>query len=352
MRRPLGLVLRDLLPPAGPRDLLPAATMVELAALADRLGYDSVWVPEGRGREALTMVAAMAGGTRRSRLATGIVPVFSRPPALVAMAAATLADLTGGRFVLGLGAGHPAVVEAGYGLRYREPLRAVREFVAIVRAALAGETVRHDGRVFQVQDFQLESRPRHAVPIYLAALGEGMLRAAGEIADGVILNWIPAARVRWAVEVVREAARLAGRDQARVQVVCYVRIAVTGQPDGAWAVLRRLAATYAAMPAYARAFEAAGFVDEMQAMTTAWARGGVDAAANAAASDFVASLGVVGSAGECIEGLDRYYASGVDLVAAYPFPVDSDAAGTMRATIEALGAAAYNGNARGRLAQG
>src|SRR3990172_9828428 len=103
--RPLGLVLRDLLPPAGPRELLPARTLVEHAAVADRLGYDSLWVPEGNGREALTMVSAMAGVTLRLRLATGILPIFSRPPALVAMAAATLADLTPGRGVLGLGRG-------------------------------------------------------------------------------------------------------------------------------------------------------------------------------------------------------------------------------------------------------
>jgi probable F420-dependent oxidoreductase len=343
VNRPLGLVLRDLLPPAGPRDLLPAATLVEFAALADRLGYDSLWVPEGRGREALTMVAAMAGVTHRARLATGILPVFSRPPALAAMAAATLADLTGGRFVLGVGAGHPRIVEAGYGLQYREPLRAVREFVAIVRAALAGETVTYDGRVFTVRDFQLESRPGHAVPIYLAALGANMLRAAGEIADGVILNWIPAARVPWAVDVVREAARLAGRDPAAVQVVCYVRVAVTDQREAAWAVLRRLVATYAAMPAYAQAFEAAGFVREIQAMNAEWAHGGVAGAAAAAPAEFVEALGAVGPPRSCRERLDEYFDAGADLVAAYPFPAGlhpagPDAAGSMQATIEALGA--------------
>lgn len=337
--RPLGLVLRDLLPPAGPRELLPAQTLVEHAAVADRLGYDSLWVPEGSGREALTMVSAMAGVTLRLRLATGILPIFSRPPALVAMAAATLADLTGGRFVLGLGVGHPAIVEAGYGVRYREPLRAVRECVAIVRAALAGETVTYDGQVFRVQEFRLESRPRHPVPIYLAALGEQMLRTVGEIADGVILNWSTPARVRRAVGVVRRAARQAGRDPAAVTVVCFVRAAVTEQPEAAWLVLRRLVATYAAMPAYARMFEAAGFAREVQAMNAAWARGGVEAAAVAASAEFIEALGVVGSAHVCREGLDRYGEAGADVVAAYPFPVSADAAGSMRATIEALGSA-------------
>jgi probable F420-dependent oxidoreductase len=332
----LGLVLRDLLPPAGPRELLPAAQMVELAAFADRLGADSVWVPEGRGREALTLLAAMAGATQRCRLATGILPVFSRPPALVAMAAATLADLSGGRFVLGLGAGHPMVAEAGYGLRYREPLRAVREFVAIVRRLLAGEKVIDAGGVFRVREFQLEARPRQQVPIYLAALGEQMLRTAGEIADGVILNWIPAGRIPWAVSAVRQAAAQAGRNPAEVKVVCFVRTAATDRPNAAWSVLRRLVATYAAMPAYARAFETAGFGDALASMQAAWTRGGVEAAARAAPEDFVTSLGAVGSAQECVDGLNRYHAAGVDVVAAYPFPIGSDPAGSMRTTIAAI----------------
>jgi 5,10-methylenetetrahydromethanopterin reductase len=334
--RPLALVLRDLLPPAGPRELLPAAALVEAAALADRLGYDSVWVPEGRGRELGALLGAMAGATRRVGLATGILPVYSRPPALVAMMAATLADLSGGRFVLGIGAGHPAIVEDGYGVAYREPLRAAREFVAIARRALAGERVVWRGRVFRVASFQLESPPRHRVPIYLAALGPAMLRLAAETADGVILNWCTPDQAREAAAAVAAAAAAAGRDPGAVRVVCFVRAAVTDRPAAAWTVLRRLLATYAAMPAYARAFAAAGFGSEIAAAAAAWAAGGVEAAAAGLGEEFVTGLAAVGSAAECRARLAAYHEAGADLVCAYPFPDGGDAAASLRATIEGL----------------
>ncbi|MBI3998482.1 MAG: LLM class flavin-dependent oxidoreductase [Armatimonadetes bacterium] len=335
--RPLGLVLRDLLPPAGPREQLPARTLVEFAALAERLGYDGVWIPEGRGRELGTVLGALAAATDRIRLASGILPIYSRPPALVAMATATLADLTGGRFMLGLGVGHPSVIEDGFGMAYRQPLIAMREYVWIIRHILRGERVALRGRVFQVDDFQLESRPQHRVPIYVAGLGEKMLRIAGEIADGVILNWSGPERVRWAAGIVREAAQLAGRDPAAVSVVCFVRAAVTDEPEAAWRVMRRLLATYAAMPAYAQMFEAAGFAGEIAAMTSAWETGGVEAAAATASQEFVGQLAVVGSAQVCRQGLEQFREVGADLVAAYPFPFGYDPAGSMRETIEGLG---------------
>jgi probable F420-dependent oxidoreductase len=334
--RALALVLRDLLPPAGPRQLLPAGTLIDLAALAERLGYHGVWAPEGRGREVGAILGAVARATSRIGLATGILPLYSRPPALVAMMAATLADLSNGRFVLGIGVGHPAIIEQGYGVAFRDPLRAAREFTGIVRAALSGERVTMQGRVFRVEAFQLESAPRYPVPIYLAALGPAMLRLAGEVADGVILNWIPSDRVPWAIARVHEGCRRVKRDPRSLKIVCYVRTAVTGDASAGWQVLRRLAATYAAMPSYARMFEAAGHGAAMAATRAAWQTGGVDAAVSAMPDAFVHALGAVGTAAECLGALRCYVEAGVDVVAAYPFPVGVDAVTSIRATIEGL----------------
>ena len=334
-RQPLGIVLRDLLPPAGPRELLPARRLVDFAAMADRLEYDSVWFPEGTGRELTSMLGAVACETSRIRLATGILTIFSRPPGLAAMAAATLADLSAGRFVLGLGVGHPHIIEVGFGARYQRPLAAMREYITIVRQALAGERVAFRGRVFHADSFRLESRPQHAVPVYVAALGEGMLRLAGEIADGVVLNWMPPDRVRWAAGLVRDAARQAGRDPAAVTVACYVR-ATTGEPGAAVPVVRRLLATYAAMPAYGRMFEAVGFAGDVAAVRAAWQGGGVDAAARAITEGFVTQMVVRAPDGARRDGFDRYYEAGADLVIAYPVPVGPDTAASMRETIEAV----------------
>jgi len=334
--RPLALVLRDLLPPAGPQAPMPLRTLTECAALADRLGYHSLWIPEGRGRELFATLGAMGAGATRVRLATGILTIFSRPPVLGAMAAATLADLTDGRFILGLGVGHPGIIEAGYGAAYRRPLTAMREYVEVVKRALRGERVGFGGKVFRVKDFQLEARPTHSVPIYLAALGERMLRLAGEIGNGVVLNWMPPERVRWAGQIVRDAAARAGRDPAAVTIVCYVRAAVTDDRRNGWTVMRRLLATYLAMPAYAHMFRAGGFENEVSIIRAAWAAAGVDAAASAVPDSLVRRLAVLGSAEDCRAGLAPYYDVGVDVVAAYPFPV-GDAATSLRRTIEALG---------------
>ncbi len=334
--RPPALVLRDLLPPAGPRALLPVERLIELAAHADRLRNHSVWVPEGRGRELFTTLGAMGRATERVGLATGILTIYSRPPALTAMAAATLADLTGGRFILGLGVGHPDVIEGGYGAVYRRPLTAMREYVEIVRRATDGTKVAFHGRVFRVKEFQLESKSQHRVPIYLAALGERMLRLAGEIADGVVLNWMPPERVRWATRIVRDAAARAGRGAESVTVVCYVRAVVTENPEGAWTVMRRLLATYIEMPAYARMLQDAGFAAEISAIRGAWAASGVGAAAATVPADLLDRLAVVGPAESCRAGLARYFDAGVNVVAAYPFPFGDDAASSLRATIEAL----------------
>jgi probable F420-dependent oxidoreductase len=331
----LGIVLRDLLPPAGPRALMPAPVLVDLAALADDLGYDSIWIPEGRGRELFSLTGAMAVATSRVRLGTGILPLYSRPPALAAMAAATLGDLSGGRFVLGIGTGHPKMIERGFGVPFREPLAATREYIGILRRTATGSPVAADGRVFRVQAFQLEAAPRYATPIYVAALGPKMLQLAGQVADGVILNWSTPARVQWAAGVVREATRAAGRDPAQVQVVCYVRVAVA-EDDEAWPVIRRLLATYVALPAYARMLEGAGFADAVRTVKAVWTRGGVEAAAAATPDQFVHEMALVGTGETCRRGLEAYQAAGAEVVIAYPVPIGSDAERSLRHTIEAL----------------
>ena len=124
----------------------------ELAALAESRGYEMAWVPEGAGRDSLTQLTFLAGHTSRIKLATGILPIFHRTPALTAMSAAGLSVLSGGRFVLGLGVGHRPTVESVHGVPFRRPLARMRETINIVRDLLAGERVSQAGRVFNIGD--------------------------------------------------------------------------------------------------------------------------------------------------------------------------------------------------------
>ncbi len=329
----VGVSLRDLLPSSRPGTSLPTRTLVELAVLAERLGYHSVWVPEGQGREVFALLGAIAATTGRIWLGTGVLPVFSRPPALAAMGLATLDDLSGGRVLFGVGAGHPEVSERAYGVPFHDPVRAVREFVEIVRRAMRGETVHFDGRVFRISGFALESVRSRAVPVYVAALRDRMLALAGEVGDGVLLNWATPVRIRTAVEVVRRAAARAGRTHA-VKVACFIRVCVTEHPEAAREGLRGVLACYAKLRAYRALWRECGFAEEMARAEEAVCLG-TEAVVGAISDRMVEALGLVGSAAEVCRGLQAYREAGVDLPIIYPFAVGPGEQ-TYRATLEAL----------------
>jgi len=326
MSRQLGVALRDLLPPAEPRVAMPARAMVDLAVTAERAGYHSVWLPEGRGRESFAQLGAMALATSRIQLGTGIMPVFSRPPELAAMGIATLDDLSGGRMNLGIGAGHT---------KFQHPRRAVREFVEVVRLVMTGRPIRYAGRVFRVEEFTLEFTPARQVPIFLAALRSGMLRLAGELGGGVLLNWATTEQAARAAKIAREAGASSGRNPREIIIACFIRTCVTDNVDDARAVLRRLIASYAALPSYAAMWTESGFGTEVAAIQNGWTSG-VDAAAEAVSDRMVRALGLIGSQAACSAGLEQFRKAGVDLPIIYPFPLRPADEGVYRQTIEAM----------------
>src|SRR5512145_3263861 len=151
---------------------LPAA--VTLARLAERLGYDSVWVTHGLGRDSFLVLAAYGAATGRIGLGNGVVPIYPRHPVAMAQAALTLSEMTDGRFTLGVGVSHRPMIECMLGLRLDDPLGAMREYVAVLRGAL-GSGASFVGRHFRVEwSSGLPARPP-APPIYLAALSRRML---------------------------------------------------------------------------------------------------------------------------------------------------------------------------------
>ena len=166
---------------------------------AERLGYSSVWVAESWGSDAVTVLSWIAARTNSIRVGSGILQMPARTPAMTAMTAVTLSELSGGRFLLGLGLSGPQVVEGWHGVPYGKPLGKTREYVAIVRNAMARqETLRHQGEHYQIpyrgddatglgKPLKLMTHPRHEVPIYLAAIGPRNVTLTAEIADG----WLP-----------------------------------------------------------------------------------------------------------------------------------------------------------------
>lgn len=176
-----------------------SGTDLELIREAERIGYDSVWAAEAWGSDAVTVLAWIAGQTSRIKLGSAIMQMPARTPAATAMTAMTLDGLSGGRFVLGLGASGPQVVEGWHGQRYAKPLARSREYVAIVRAALAREgPLTYEGDHYRIpydgpdatglgKPLKMLGTSRKDLPIYLAAMGPNNVALAAEVADG----WLP-----------------------------------------------------------------------------------------------------------------------------------------------------------------
>jgi F420-dependent oxidoreductase-like protein len=168
------------------------ADHLALAQEADRLGYSVVWAAEAYGSDSVTMLAWIAGQTSRIDLGSAVMQIPARTPAMTAMTAATLDTLSGGRFRLGLGVSGPQVSEGWHGVRFAKPLQRTREYVEIVRRAMAGQKVAYDGQFYTLplpdgpgKALKLGFHPtRDRIPIYLAAVGPKNLELAGEIADG------------------------------------------------------------------------------------------------------------------------------------------------------------------------
>jgi probable F420-dependent oxidoreductase len=283
----------------------------DVAREAERLGYTDAWSYEADGLDCFTPLAPVALATRM-RVGTAIANVFTRGPATLAMSAAGLADLAPGRFCLGVGAGSQPIVEAWNGGTFARPATRVREMVHVLRAALTGERVVFRGKTLSVDGFRLARPPAERVPIYVAALRSGMLRVAGEVADGVILNWLSAEDVPRVVGVVREAARLAGRDPASVEVTA--RLLVNVDPPGPESDVgvRRHVTAYLNVPVYRAFHEWLGRSETLGAMWQAWDRGDRKAAVAAVPERVMSDLILRGSTADIRSGVQRYLDAGID----------------------------------------
>jgi F420-dependent oxidoreductase-like protein len=201
---------------------------VELAQHAEGLGYESVWMPEAYGTDAVSILGALAARTERILLGTGIVNVFSRTPALLAQTAATLDLISGGRFILGLGTSGHQVVTGWHGMAFDRPLLRMRETIAIVRQVLRRDRLLFEGQVFHLdKGLKLLARPvRETVPIYLATLTPGGLRLTGELADG----WIPTLFAPEHMDLFRPeleaGARIAGRSLGSLATAPHVPVSI------------------------------------------------------------------------------------------------------------------------------
>jgi probable F420-dependent oxidoreductase len=291
----------------------------ELATAAEALGYSELWSEEAGGADAVTTVAAAAVVTRSVGLGTGIIPVFGRAPAVVAMEAAGLQLLSGGRFRLGLGASTPTIATAWRGEPYQRPLTRLLEYVDVVRRLLAGEKLTHHGEV-NLEGFRLHlPEPFPAVPpVYLAALGDRALALAGAQADGVILGNMTPSGVARSAGIVTEAASRCGRPAGDVDLIGRVSLLVDDDIPRARAVVRRIAGFYLSTGIYRASLGRQGFGEEVDRFATRWDGGDRALALEELGDELLSAFAVFGDAATVKARIADFRAAGLAAPILYP----------------------------------
>jgi F420-dependent oxidoreductase-like protein len=297
---------------------------VKRARLAESLGYDSVWLTQLPGaRDAAVVLSAYAVATKRVGLGTGVLPIYTRHPTAMAQMAASLDELSHGRFILGVGISHKVTVESMWGLKLERPVDAMREYVSILRQSMIEGSASMEGSQFTAR--WAYSAPRRAdMPILISALNPRMLELAGEIADGVVLWMCSPSYVEQAVVPhVRAGRERAGRALEGFEIVAAVPAALTANPDAGRETFRQTAIRYGSLPFYRRMMDASGFREQLE-------RGEVSDA-------MVAELAGIGGEAEVRGIVRRYRDAGCTLPCVGPFASHDGAAG-FEATLQAAGA--------------
>ena len=320
------------------RGLAPA-DVVECVKLAEALGYESAWMAEGHAGDQFAILGACAVATTRIRLGTSISSVFVRSAPTIAMAAATVDHLSGGRFILGLGTSHREQVEPEHGIPFARPTDRLRDTVDVVRALLRDGVVTHEGRVLRIERFDLWFRPLRAeIPIYVAGLFPTMLEICGEIAEGALLTWPTLDAPGRAEAHVARGARRAGRDPRAVDIASLIPCAVATSRREALEVLRPGVAFYAGFfPRYNRLLAESGFPEAVRAIKAAWDRGDRDAATRAVPDELIDAVAIAGTPDDCRERLAAYRRAGLRLPIISPRVGGGD---PRRAAMEAIRACA------------
>ncbi|HEV8712090.1 MAG TPA: LLM class flavin-dependent oxidoreductase [Candidatus Binatia bacterium] len=290
----------------------------EYGRIAEEAGFESLWVTERYfHEETFSLLGFLAAATQRIKLGVGVVNPYTRNPALLAMASATLDRISGGRFLLGLGRSEKPVMQNRMGIPYGDSRATLQEAVTLIRSLLSGERVSSASGRFKLNSARLATTPlQQKLPIYLAAIGAKGLRLAGAIADGVLLNaYVPPAYVQYAVQEIRQAAQEAGRDPYSIDVACMLVVRLTDEPDSLRPTLKQRIVRLLEEPYVGEILlEKSGFdpaiLPPLRALA---ATDGGKEAVKLISDEMVDAFYVLGPADHCKERITAYRQAGVDL---------------------------------------
>ena len=312
--------------------------MVDQAQRAEAAGYDDVWLADTGYPDSLTVAALVCERTERVRVGIAVVPAYTRTPAVLASSAGSLAEISGGRFVLGIGTSSHTMIENWHGLRLERPLARMRETTELIRVMLAGEKTAYEGETLRSRNYR-QSPAAYPLPIHLAALRPKMLELAAEIGDGVVLNLFPQAALPKIMEHIRAGAarRPAGADAPEVS--CRFQVMVCEDRQIAYQHLRPFMSAYFATPVYNRYLAWCGYPDAAEAVAAGWAAKDRAATAAAISDELIDAVAIIGSPEECQARLREYAKGGIDCGFVTCIALDAD---LQQATFDAFTPQAFS----------
>lgn len=317
---------------------LTSEDQLQIVREAERLGYDSVWAAEAYGSDAATILGWVAGQTSRIRIGSAIFQMPARSPAMTAMTAATLDQLSGGRMILGIGSSGPQVAEGWHGQRFGAQIQRTREYVAVVRKALARERLEFDGETIQLplpdgpgKALKLTIAPvQDAIPIYLAAIGPNNTRLAGEIADGWIPTLFSPEHVAEFRPLLEEGAARSGRSLDGFDVAPTVNVFVTKDLESARDAMRPFLALYVGGMGsrdrnfYNQLVQRYGFEDAARKVQDLYLEGKREEAAAALPDELIDLVSLCGPPDRVRERLAVYRDAGVGTLGVTPMAWDRE----------------------------
>ena len=323
--------------------------VVDFAVEAEQLGLDVCWVAEAWGADAPSALGFIAAKTERMLLGSGILQVGTRSPVAVAQTAITLSNLSGGRFLLGLGASGPQVIEGLHGVSFSRPLARMRETVEIVRQVFAGGKISYSGTQFQIPrpgeavPMRLSTAAQHAIPIYLAALSPAMLRLTGEIADGWLgTSFVPEGAADAYFTHLDTGLAAAGRSRADLDICQGAEVAFAADQDELRGMVagrkKELAFSLGGMGSsstnyYNQAYSRQGWAEVAAEVRERWQQGDRDGAAQLVTDEMVLATTLIGTEEMVRARLAVWRDAGVNTVRLYP------AGDTVAAKLATLGRA-------------
>jgi len=280
---------------------------------AEEQGYESIWITDGGGRmDGLTLCAAAAVKTSRIRICLSVVPVYTRPVAVLATSAMSISQFAPNRFVMGLGASSHTMVQEWYGTPFEKPLTRVKETAILLRKIFAGEKTDFDGETVSSHNFRLDVPVQGRIPIYMAALRPKMLEMAGEFADGIVLNLAPLEALPRMLEHIDAGAKRSGRRVEDLEIACLFNTYVTDDVAKAERDFALTAAYYFSTIVYNKFLAWCGYRVEAEAIAQGFKQRDRSKSLNVLSRELIHKLAIIGNEQECRDRVRAYWKAGIN----------------------------------------